>query len=124
VKQVLNQAPVFFDAVSPSESPTERAMALIGDKYSLQIIQILNQFGTQRFIELEGQINGISPRTLSQRLKHLEFYGIVTRKQFATIPPRVDYTLTPIGEAMQPILNEMASWTNTWFPHIPAQLHS
>jgi DNA-binding HxlR family transcriptional regulator len=93
------------------ESPIERAMAVVGDKYSFRIIQILQHYGRQRFVELETQVTGISPRTLSARLKHLERYGILSRYQYPTIPPKVEYELTEKGRAMQPVRAER------WYPH-------
>jgi DNA-binding HxlR family transcriptional regulator len=112
------------DDIHQLESPVERAMALVGDKYSFQIIQILSQFGRQRFVELESQVSGISPRTLSARLKHLERYGLINRHQFPTIPPRVEYVLTEKGEAMKPILDTLESWANSWFPYTPVTTKS
>jgi len=112
------------DDIHQLESPVERAMALVGDKYSFQIIQILSQFGRQRFVELESQVSGISPRTLSARLKHLERYGLINRHQFPTIPPRVEYVLTEKGEAMKPILDALESWANGWFPYTPVTTKS
>jgi DNA-binding HxlR family transcriptional regulator len=109
------------DEIHQLESPVERAMALVGDKYSFQIIQILSQFGRQRFVELEAQVTGISPRTLSARLKHLERYGLINRHQFPTIPPRVEYELTDKGQAMKPILDSIESWANEWFPYMPTR---
>lgn len=109
------------DDIHQLESPVERAMALVGDKYSFQIIQILSQFGRQRFVELEAQVTGISPRTLSARLKHLERYGLISRHQFPTIPPRVEYALTEKGETMKPILEAIEVWANRWFPYVPAR---
>ncbi len=105
------------DEIHQLESPVERAMALVGDKYSFQIIQILSQFGRQRFVELEAQVTGISPRTLSARLKHLERYGLIDRHQFPTIPPRVEYVLTDKGKGMKPILDAIESWADEWFPY-------
>ncbi len=109
------------DEIHQLESPVERAMALVGDKYSFQIIQILSQFGQQRFVELESQVSGISPRTLSARLKHLERYGLISRHQFPTIPPRVEYELTEKGHAMKPILEAIEVWANNWFPYHPSR---
>ncbi len=105
------------------ESPVERAMALVGDKYSFQIVKVLSQFGRQRFVELENQVTGISPRTLSARLKHLERYGLISRQQFPTIPPRVEYELTDKGRNMKPILDAIEFWANAYFPYSPAAKH-
>ena len=102
------------------ESPIERAMELIGDKYSMQIIYILNQFDRQRFVELEHQITGISPRTLSARLKHLEKFRLINRHQFPTIPPKVEYELTEKGRDLAATLSNLEQWVNRHYPYSPA----
>ncbi|MDX2083931.1 MAG: helix-turn-helix domain-containing protein [Candidatus Melainabacteria bacterium] len=107
------------DPLHQIESPMERAMELMGDKYSFQIIDILHRFEKQRFVELEDQISGISPRTLSARLKHLEYYGLILRHQFPTIPPRVEYSLTERGKDLAGVITELLRWTNTWYPFQP-----
>jgi DNA-binding HxlR family transcriptional regulator len=106
-----------LEKLSSIECPIERAMELIGDKYSVLIVLNLAQSGKQRFIELEQSINGISPRTLSARLKHLEKYGILNRKQFSTIPPKVEYSLTDRGVEFKVVIEHMSSWVNKWYPH-------
>jgi DNA-binding HxlR family transcriptional regulator len=103
------------------ESPIERAMELIGDKYSFQILHILNQFDRQRFVELEQQIPGISPRTLSARLKHLEKFRLINRHQFPTIPPKVEYELTERGRDMAATLETLEIWVNRWYPYQPSR---
>ena len=117
VTENLNQ--LINDQIHSIESPIERAIELIGDKYSILIISILYQFEKQRFVELEEQINGISPRTLSARLKHLERYGLLSRHQFPTIPPRVEYALTEKGQDLANTLHELTQWSNRWFPYKP-----
>lgn len=102
------------------ESSVERLMMLFGDKYSLMILNILMQEGAMRFVALESEVTGISPRTLSQRLKHLERYGLVKRIQYPSIPPRVDYELTEKSKALAPALEDMKNWADIWFPHCPA----
>jgi DNA-binding HxlR family transcriptional regulator len=72
-----------------------------------------------RFIEIEAQITGISPRTLSARLKHLDKYGLILRHQYATIPPKVEYILTDKGRDLADVLVALEAWTNRWFPYIP-----
>ncbi len=101
------------------ESPIERAMELIGDKYSFQIIYILYQFDRQRFVELEQQITGISPRTLSARLKHLEKFRLINRHQYPTIPPKVEYELTEKGRDLAQTLQCLEEWVNRWYPYKP-----
>ncbi len=117
VAENLNQ--LINEKIHSLESPVERAMALIGDKYSLLIIHALYQFEKQRFVELETQISGISPRTLSARLKHLERYGLISRHQFPTIPPRVEYALTDKGQGLANTLTELTAWANQWYPYKP-----
>ena len=101
------------------ESPIERAMELVGDKYSFQIIHILYQMERQRFVELEQQIPGISPRTLSARLKHLEKFRLINRHQYPTIPPKVEYELTERGQDLAETLQSLETWVNRWFPYAP-----
>jgi DNA-binding HxlR family transcriptional regulator len=103
------------------ESPIERAMELIGDKYSFQILHILHQFDRQRFVELEQQISGISPRTLSARLKHLEKFRLLNRHQYPTIPPKVEYELTERGKDLAATLASIETWVNHWFPYQPSR---
>jgi DNA-binding HxlR family transcriptional regulator len=106
-------------AVYGVQSPIARAMELVGDKYSLQIIYTLYQMNRQRFVELEQQIEGISPRTLSARLKHLEKYGLISRHQYPTIPPKVEYDLTERGRDLANVLNAVEIWVDKWFPFVP-----
>jgi DNA-binding HxlR family transcriptional regulator len=101
------------------ESPIERAMELIGDKYSFQIVSILYHFERQRFVELENQITGISPRTLSARLKHLEKFNLINRHQYPTIPPKVEYELTERGRDLAETLHSLERWANKWYPYTP-----
>jgi DNA-binding HxlR family transcriptional regulator len=97
-------------------SVLQTALEVLGDKYSLKIVALLMQQQKQRFVELEDQIEGISPRTLSARLKQLDAYGLVERTQFATIPPKVEYTLTEKGKALSTLLNQLLAWTNWAYP--------
>ena len=109
---------VDLEKLSSIECPIERAMELIGDKYSVLIVLNLAQFGKQRFIELEQAINGISPRTLSARLNHLEKYGVINRQQFSTIPPKVEYSLTDRGKEFRLVIDQISNWVNKWYPHV------
>jgi DNA-binding HxlR family transcriptional regulator len=102
------------------QSAMERLMVLYGDKYSLQILDLLVTEGNLRFVALESKIPGISPRTLSQRLKHLERYGLIKRHQYPSIPPKVEYEPTEKALALRPIIESMRNWADTWFPYCPA----
>lgn len=85
------------------------ALAVLGNKWTALIIKELTS-GPQRFSGLERLLPGISPRTLSQRLDDLEAHHIVTRQTFAEVPPRCEYALTEKGQALIPILRQMAAW--------------
>ena len=84
-------------------------MKLIGSKWTILILHQLCA-GTKRFGELQRLLPGISPKTLSERLKELETEGIVNKKVFAEIPLHVEYSLTKKGETLKSIINQMADW--------------
>ncbi len=70
----------------------------------------------QRFCELERSLEGISPRTLSLRLRALEEQGIVERRTYPEVPPRVEYALTDKGKALVPLIEDMRSYGRRWLP--------
>ncbi len=84
-------------------------MQIIGNKWTALLLRDLFT-GPKRFCELEKSVGNINPRTLSQRLDDLEEHGIITRQSFAEVPPRTEYTLTPKGQDLLPILKQMAAW--------------
>lgn len=98
-------------SIDATATQLENALRLVGDKYSLQIIYLLLKYEAQRFVELENAIQGISPRTLSARLKHLEFHGLITRKAYPTIPPKVEYRATVKGQALLTSIEALAEWS-------------
>lgn len=81
----------------------------IGDKWSLLVIGLLGD-GTRRFGELRRSIGGISQRMLTVTLRGLERDGLVTREVHATVPPRVDYTLTPMGRGLLDTVRSLLDW--------------
>ncbi|HSH55868.1 MAG TPA: helix-turn-helix domain-containing protein [Candidatus Limnocylindrales bacterium] len=96
-------------ALEPRVGCIAAAMAIIGSKWTALILRDLAT-GPQRFGELERSLDGISPRTLSQRLDDLETWGIISRKTYAEVPPRTEYFLTEKGLDLIPILKQMAVW--------------
>lgn len=66
--------------------------------------------GTRRFGELRDELIGISPKTLTERLRSMEQNGIVVRAVFAEVPLRVEYTLTPLGESLRPVIEALRQW--------------
>ncbi|MBE3589210.1 MAG: helix-turn-helix transcriptional regulator [Firmicutes bacterium] len=92
--------------------PLARTAALIGDVYVLLILRDLAA-GPQRFTSLARSV-GVNPRTLSNRLRRMEREGLVARRHYAEIPPRVEYSLTDKGESLLPILHMMRLWGEQW----------
>lgn len=100
--------------VEPKVGCIAGAMEIIGNKWTALILRDLMN-GPSRFCELEKSVGNINPRTLSQRLDDLEKHGIVTRKTFAEVPPRIEYTLTDKGHDLLPILKQMAAWGDKYY---------
>lgn len=95
--------------IEPQVGCIATAMQIIGNKWTALILRDLF-YGPKRFCELEKSVGNINPRTLSQRLDDLEEYGIITRRSYAEVPPRTEYTLTDKGQDLLPILKQMATW--------------
>lgn len=91
--------------------PVSALLALIGGKWKPIVLYSLRQ-GTKRFGEIAVRIPTISRKVLTEQLKELERDGLVTREQFKEIPPRVEYALTPLGQSLAPVLQEMEKWGN------------
>jgi DNA-binding HxlR family transcriptional regulator len=85
------------------------ALSLIGDKWSVMIIVALGS-GAMRFTEIKRYIGGVSQRMLTLTLRGLERDGLVTRTQFETIPPRVDYELTALGCSLRQVVEPLGAW--------------
>lgn len=86
---------------------------IIGAKWTALLVHDLSE-GPRRFSELEHSCVGISPRTLSERLRWLEHEGVIVRRSYPEAPPRVEYELTEKGEALLPIIAEMRRFGHTW----------
>lgn len=92
--------------------PIARAARLLGDHWTLLIIRDL-EHGCRRFHELQ-ESTGMSPGVLSGRLRGLEAAGVVSRRQYSEIPPRVEYTLTDKGRAALPLIEQLRIYGETW----------
>ena len=91
------------------DCPVETTFELMGDKWKVRnILDLLT--GTKRFGELKKSVKGISQKVLTTNLRSLEDDGILTRKVYKEVPPRVEYTLTDVGYSLMPVLNAMAGW--------------
>ena len=89
--------------------PVCRTAEIVCAKWTLLLVRDLSE-GRSRFCELERSLRGISPRTLSLRLRALEEQGILERQTFPEVPPRVEYSLTPKGEALVPLIESMRAY--------------
>lgn len=98
-----------FPPLEPKEGCLSSALSVLGNKWSALILRDLSS-GPKRFGELEKSLHGISPRTLSQRLDDLEACGVITKKSFHEVPPRVEYTITKKGQDFAPALQALADW--------------
>lgn len=89
--------------------PVESAIAAIGGRWKVLVIHHLLE-GTQRFGELTRLLKGVSARTLTRQLRELEDSGVINRVVHQQIPPKVEYSLTPLGLKLEPILQAMHDW--------------
>jgi DNA-binding HxlR family transcriptional regulator len=97
------------NAHSPSGCPAEATLDLLGGKWRPMIIYWLLP-GPVRFNELQRRLGSVTHRTLSKTLREMEADGLVTRRDYGEIPPRVDYSLTPHGRSLEPVLRAMEQW--------------
>lgn len=89
--------------------PVERTLDVIGGRWKVLILQELLQ-GTRRFNELQRALRGITQKMLTQQLREMEADGIVHREIYLQVPPKVEYSLTPLGKSLKPILDAMHAW--------------
>ena len=95
------------------ECPVATTVELIGSKWKLLILKyLLNK--TMRYNELKREIDGISQKVLTSNLQSMVEDGIVIRTSYPEVPPRVEYSLSEIGESMRPVIDVMADWGNTY----------
>src|SRR3954453_10693688 len=96
-----------------SDCPVCRTADIVCGKWTMLVIRDLAD-GRSRFCELERSLEGISPRTLSLRLRSLEEEGILERRTYPEVPPRVEYALTEKGRALVPIVESMRAYGTEW----------
>lgn len=89
--------------------PVERTLRVVGGRWKVIIIHHLMD-GKKRFCELHRAVDGITQKMLTQQLRELERDGIVHRKVYPQVPPKVEYSLTPLGKSLKPILEAMHRW--------------
>ena len=89
--------------------PVETTLTLIGDKWKVLILRDLMP-GTKRCGELKKSVGNVSQKVLTAKLRTMEESGLVNRKVYAEVPPRVEYSLTELGKSLKPILDSMRAW--------------
>lgn len=97
--------------------PSQEILALIGGKWSMLLLCILEE-GAVRSGELGRRAGGISQKMLTQTLRELERHGIVQRRDYGTVPPRVDYSLTPLGMSLSRLVRQIEGWVEANYPRM------
>lgn len=92
-------------------------MSLIQGKHNAAILYCLMEYEPVRFNEMRRYLGGIADKTLSSSLKELEHDGLVSRREFPQIPPRVEYTLTPLGASLMEVLDQLCLWGERHMGH-------
>lgn len=95
--------------------PIEITLDIIGGKWKPIIIWHLGQRGTQRFSEVRKRMPSITQKMLTQQLRELENDGVLLRKVYAQVPPKVEYTLTPTGRSLLPLLEQLGRWGQQYY---------
>jgi DNA-binding HxlR family transcriptional regulator len=105
-----------FDVMAAG-CPTRQVVGRIGDKWSLLVLYALAT-GTKRFSQLRLEVEGISQKMLTQTLRGLERDGLVHRQAYPTIPPKVEYQLTPLGNSLEDVVATVRQWAYTHMDEI------
>jgi DNA-binding HxlR family transcriptional regulator len=92
-----------------SNCPAEYTLARIGGRWKIPLIFHLMS-GVRRFSELSRALTGVSQKVLTQQLREMERNGLIERKVYAQVPPRVEYALTPLGRSLKPVVDTMCRW--------------
>lgn len=99
------------------DCPSQSILALIGGKWSMLILCSL-RVGALRTHEIKRRLNGVSSKMLTQTLRELERHGIVARRDYGEIPPRVEYTLTALGRSLAELVSGIEAWVTANYPRL------
>ena len=102
--------PLMANSYRQGDCPVARALDAIGERWSLLILRDLFRKGPLRFQQLEANLRGVAPNTLSARLKTLEAQGVIGSRLYEKHPPRYQYFLTDKGKALGPVLKALHNW--------------
>ncbi len=93
------------------DGAVETTLSVVGDKWAFLIVRELLE-GTKRFGEIKNGLKTVTQKVLTSKLRELEAKGIIRRKIYAQVPPKVEYRLTKTGETLRPVINAMTNWGN------------
>src|SRR5213596_1742823 len=105
---------------TPANCHGRDILARIGDKWSVSVIHVLGEARTLRFNELRSQVDGISQRMLTVTLRGLERDGLVARRVYPEVPPRVEYALTPLGATLRQLVRGLVEWSGAHLREVDA----
>lgn len=104
--------------IDTANCPVRQVLDRIGDKWSTLIILLLGENGVMRFNEISSAIGDISQKMLTTTLRNLEADGLVSRKMYQQIPPKVEYELTGLGQSLRPLIAQLQVWADENFQTI------
>lgn len=111
--------PEYTANAASRDCPSRQVLDLVADKWTAIIVRTL--YGrTVRYLQLQREVEGISQKMLTQTLQNLERHGLVERTVYAVVPPRVEYSLTPLGEDLVPRLCALVQWAEAKYPEVQA----
>jgi DNA-binding HxlR family transcriptional regulator len=111
-------------AVDPAEAcPIAPVVDVVFSRWTTPILWTLNEYGRQRFVELERRIGVITPKVLTQRLRQLERDGLIVRTYYPEVPPRVEYEITELGRSLGPLFASLAEWSPNLQKVVEARRH-
>ncbi|MEP7347482.1 MAG: helix-turn-helix domain-containing protein [Gemmatimonadaceae bacterium] len=105
---------------TPANCHAREMLARVGDKWSVYVIHVLDEAGTLRFNELRSAVDGISQRMLTVTLRGMERDGLVVRTAYPEVPPRVEYTLTPLGRTLRQLVRGLVAWSSAHLTEVDA----
>ena len=105
-----------FDAFNAA-CPAREILASVANKWTVLVLSVLTE-DTTRFNELRRRVQGVTQKVLTQTLRDLERLGLVSRKVYAEVPPRVEYSLTPLGRSLVKVLDDIKAWTESHAPDV------
>src|SRR5439155_21240748 len=105
---------------TPANCHAREVMARVGDKWSVYVMHVLGESKAVRFNELRGQVDGISQRMLTVTLRGLERDGLVARRVYPEVPPRVEYALTPLGATLRQLVRALVAWAGAHLAEVDA----